>query len=140
MVGAPTRLENWPMGLSAWLDSCRSRAFAWGECDCILFVAKAIEAMSGVNLYDTHIDYDDEAGARQTLKAHGGLEAIISAHLGAPHTARRRARRGDVALMYLPEATAGIVDDSGIKIACMGPSGLRRMPLEYGRKFWSWGG
>lgn len=45
----PHRLPDWPARLSAFFKENRSRKFQYGEWDCCLMAAAAIEAMTGVH-------------------------------------------------------------------------------------------
>lgn len=67
------RLPNWRPRLMTYLDSVRSRPFAYGQHDCALFAAGAVEAMTGVDLAA------DFRGHYDSLKA--GLKLLSGAHL-----------------------------------------------------------
>lgn len=132
------RKENWPLLLGEYLNECRKKPFVWGEHDCILFAAKAIEVITGENLYNSYLGYTDEKGAQEVLQAHGGLSAIVRSHLGEGEKNFKMAHRGDLALMKLGRETIGIVDDTGERIACVGPNGLVRMPLRTAWRIWGY--
>lgn len=59
------RKDDWYSSLSTYIDGAFRRPFAYGEFDCTLFAAGAVEAMTGVNLYA------DFLGRYRTLR--GGL-------------------------------------------------------------------
>ena len=62
------RLPDWPKRLSDFIANQRKEDFRWGENDCILFVAKGIEAMTGERLYGEYVGYYDKYGAQEVLK------------------------------------------------------------------------
>jgi len=62
------RRADWPERLMAYLDGIGRRPFAWGTWDCALFVAGAIEAMTGDDpAAALRGQYDDALGARRVL-------------------------------------------------------------------------
>lgn len=96
------RLPDWPDRLWRCLDARRRRPHAWGSNDCVLYVAAAIEAMTGVDLTDGYrIDYADEAGADAWLKRQdcGSVPDLVDRHL--PRCASPA--RGDVVWIATPE-------------------------------------
>lgn len=132
------RKENWPNLLSQYIEDCRKKPFKWGENDCILFAAKCIEALTGENLYDPYLVYNDEIGANDLVKYNGGLSEIVKKHLGPGHRDHMKAIRGDLVMMKINGETIGIVDDSGESILFVGPDGLKRFPLKSAWRIWSY--
>lgn len=113
--------------------------FEWGVNDCLAFVAKGVSQLTGIDMYGPYSAYYDEATANQMLKENGGAEGIISKSLG--HSGSRdimHAGRGDVVIAKLPLVTAGLVDDTGQHIAFVTEQGLRRVPLKYAWRVWSY--
>lgn len=130
------RFEDWPIRLSRFLDERRDMPFEWGKNDCLTFLAKGAEAMTGVDYYEEYSGYDNESDAYKKMEESGGIVKIISSHLGSGSKNILKARRGDVALVKTPELTAGIVDDSGRYIALVSKDGLVRVPLEKAWRVW----
>ncbi len=62
------RKDDWYSRLSSYIDGAFRKPFAYGEFDCTLFAAGAVEAMTGVNLYA------DFLGRYRTLR--GGLRQL----------------------------------------------------------------
>lgn len=132
------RLENWPMLLSGYLKERHKTPFEWGVNDCMSFVAKAVEALTGEDFFQHYSDYTDEESAKTMLENNGGAKGIITACLGNPSRSIMTARRGDVVIVRMPQITGGIVDDSGQRIALVTPEGLTRVPLNKATHVWSY--
>lgn len=132
------RKENWPLLLSNYLAERRKMAFEWGVNDCLAFVAKGVERLTGETLYEAFSDYHDEESAKEMLALNGGVQGIISHYLGQGSRDVLYAKRGDVVTVRMPELTAGLVDDTGQRIALVSPEGLIRVPLKNAVKFWSY--
>lgn len=69
--------------------------FEWGTNDCLQFTSRCIRAMTGIDYAARFPPYNDQAGALALLVAHGGVEGILTAHLGDPMSTGL-ARDGDV--------------------------------------------
>lgn len=130
------RLEDWPKRLSAFLDERRDMPFEWGKNDCLTFLAKGAEAMTGNDYYSKYEGYASEQEANEKLKEHGGIIKIIESYVGSGTRNILKAHRGDVAVVKCPELMAGIVDDSGRYVAVVTKEGLRRFPLEKAWRIW----
>ena len=92
------RLEDWPERLAAYVDARRSALFVWGEHDCVLFAAGAIEAITGVDVAaDARGGYSTGPQALRWLDDRP-LEAVVTRRLGQP-VSGAFAQRGDVALV-----------------------------------------
>lgn len=130
------RLEDWPKRLSEFLDERRDMPFEWGKNDCLTFLAKGAESMTGVDYYSEYSGYSSEEEANDKMKQYGGIVKIIDKHLGVGTRNYMKAKRGDVALVKIPELTAGIVDDSGRYVALVSKEGLVRVPLEKAWRVW----
>lgn len=131
------RAENWPKLLSNYLDERRFMKFEWGKHDCMAFVAKAVEALTGHDFFTEFSDYHDEASAKLMLENNGGPFGIITQCLGFADKNFMSAGRGDVVIVEMPELTGGIVDDSGQHIALVTEKhGLRRVPLSKAIRIW----
>lgn len=134
-----SRPEGWDMRLSAYLQENRSTPFQWGVKDCVMFAAKGLEAVSGVNMYAEYEGYATKEQAEEIITANGGISELVSKHLGPGHRNFKQAKRGDLVLMKMPELTIGIVDDSGQRIAALTlKDGLVRLPLTKAWRVWSY--
>ena len=132
------RFEDWPKRLSAYIIAHREIPFAWRENDCLSFVANCVKELTGKDFYASFNNYTDEATARELMELNGGAEGIITQCLGEPKRSPRYATRGDVALVMGPEPCAGIVDDSGQRVAVMTEKGMIRAPLRAAVKVWGY--
>lgn len=132
------RLPDWPMRLSNYLSERAKMPFSWGDNDCLSFTAKAVEELTGVDFYKDYSDYHDEESAAIMLKNNGGAKGIITACLGEGKRSILSAKRGDVVVVKIPDYTAGIVDDTGQRIALVTPKGLMRIPLKRAIMYWSY--
>jgi hypothetical protein len=100
------RVAGWEQTLHRFNMACLRRPFAWGEFDCALYAADAINAMTGVDFAaDFRGRYDSEESAWRFLASLGyrDLGELASSRLpeiltpdGKP--APSLARRGDVGL------------------------------------------
>ena len=130
------RYEDWPKRLSNYLAERKNMPFEWGVNDCMAFVAKGVEAITGTDFFPDFSNYTDEISAFEMLSANGGAAGIISKCLGSSTKDIMKANRGDVVLFRMPEITAGIVDDSGQAIALVSKDGLLRLPLSKAYRVW----
>lgn len=132
------RFDDWPNRLSNYLDQKRMVPFQWGVNDCMTFAAGAVFNLTGKDFYIGYDPYDDEIGAFVMLREHGGVTGIINKHLGRGSKEIMLAKRGDVVTVKIPELAAGIVDDTGQRIAVVTPNGLLRLPLSRAVRLWSY--
>lgn len=130
------RHDNWPMMLSAYLTERLAMPFAWGSNDCLTFAAGLVERLTGYDFAAQYPAYSNPVQANAIMTEHGGVEAIITACLGEPVDKYRMARRGDIVLIMMPEPSAGVVDDSGQRIAAIGATGMVRLPLSKAHLVW----
>jgi len=99
--------------LAQFLRESQNRPFAWGEWDCCLFAADAVQAQTGIDYAADYRDsYTTASGALRALKRHGHntIRDAISAQLGEPLPAAL-CQRGDVVLVEVNdgELAAGIL-------------------------------
>lgn len=133
------RFEQWPRLLSDYIADCKKKPFEWGQHDCLLFAGGAVKALTGVDFCEQYKGYSTEQEAIDIVSTKGGIEALISSHLG--HEGSRNimtARRGDIVVFKMPDKTAGIVDDSGESIVFLTREGIRRIPLKKAWRVWSY--
>jgi hypothetical protein len=98
-----SRLDDWHPRLQRYLQDIRTVPFAYGTHDCGLFVAGAVQAMTGK---DFAVDY---RGRYTTLK--GGLKALSKRRF-ADHVALL-----DATLFQVPPAFAALGDIAVIEAA-----------------------
>ena len=98
-----TRLPNWQSLLSAYLVTAAAEPFAYGRFDCGLFVAGAIDAMTGVDVVPgIRGEYGNRRAAFaqvQLLCGASTMEALAScltARYGMAEVVPLMAHRGDV--------------------------------------------
>lgn len=130
------RVEDWPQRLAAHIEKARERAFSFGENDCCLFVSDWIHACTGEDFAAAFRGrYATRAQAVALLGARGGLEAVVTAALGAPLSTPMLAQRGDVVMVATDEGPAlGVCD--GAVAWFVGPKGLAEMPMAQWTKAW----
>lgn len=131
-----TRVENWPILFSSFLEERRYMPFEWGKNDCLTFVADALKCITGNDYYKEYSGYSTEEEAYQKLEENGGIIEIINKHFGNGTKNVLKAGRGDIGIVKCPKLMAGIVDDSGRHIVLVTETGLRRFPLEKSIKVW----
>lgn len=142
-----TRRTDWPERLAIFLEAATQRPFEWGRCDCLLFAAEGVQAMTD---HDPAAPfrgaYDDAAGAARVLgrTVGGGLAEAIALGLGhEPLPSVLLAQRGDVVLVEVESEdgeilpSVGLLDLDGRQIAvkARGP-GVVHVPLYQGLMAW----
>lgn len=133
------RKENWPQLLSEFLEERRKLPFVWGENDCMASVAKLVHKLTGTDFFEAYSNYNSEESAKLVLEANGGVSGIITKCLGSGTKNILTAKRGDVAIIKLPEVTGAFVDDSGQNIVAVSrEGGFVRYPLNKAWRVWSY--
>lgn len=132
------RIADWPELLAAFVESRLATPFAWGSNDCVTFVADAAQAISGDDpLGALRGQWTTDAEAEAVLSTMGGLQAAVTATLGAPLEAPSFAQRGDALLVRMPGTGAEIMALClGSRWACPGDEGLTRGPMSYAVAAW----
>ena len=134
-----TRRPDWPTRLAAHLASVKSLPFAWVGNDCCTFAAGVVQAITGVDaMAPLRGKYTTQAGAARLIKRAGGLQALVSEHLGQPLQTPALAGRGDVVLFemaapYGPQALGICV---GAHLAAPGPAGMVLLPITVAVAAW----
>jgi hypothetical protein len=131
------RRQDWPLRLNAWLDSVREKPFSWGAHDCVMGAADAVKMMTDEDPAKAYRGrYVTRTEAARVLVEHGGLEAMVTAALGAPLSNPKFAQRGDLVLVDSgaegPAIAVVILD----KAAAPGPEGVVFVPMEAWQKAW----
>lgn len=91
------RVEKWDVNLTRYLNACRKRARVYGDSDCVMYAAGAVEAQTGEDFAAEHRGkYSDLDGARAYMAAHGwdDVDAVCDAYLERVDVRARR--RGDI--------------------------------------------
>ena len=140
-----TKHPDWQYRLQRFLVGWQSAPFCYGQCDCCLFVAHALLAMTGTDLgarfrgrYRTHAEAlavcEEHAGSRSVAAL---VESIFREH-GLAEIPALCAQRGDVVLIRRSgsDYSLGIVALNGREILGVGEQGFLRIPLERGSRAW----
>tara|TARA_B100000686_G_C16621135_1_gene879294 strand:- start:81 stop:551 length:471 start_codon:yes stop_codon:yes gene_type:complete len=137
------RRENWEHFLSEFIFKRKDCPFEYGKNDCCLFVADAVEVMTGIDTAeDFRFQYKGKKEAYNLLYRFSGgyiLETVrkLTKAYGMPEIKPGFASRGDVVLIDgLMGEALGIVDMSGTKIVVPGKKGLTAFPFEVIKKAW----
>lgn len=127
------RLPGWEDALADYLAEVRDRPHSYATHHCLLFVAGAVKAETGVDLAAGHRrKFKTQAGSVRYLRSLGfrSAEAFVDSLL--PEVAPAFAHRGDV-----------VIGEDGIPGLCMGDhalfvseAGLGRAPLGHWVKAW----
>lgn len=90
------RRADWPVRLAAFLVRSDRRPYRLGVFDCCLFVADAVNEMTGRDLAEPFRGYETKRAGVLSMRAAGfrSVRAFVGAHLGAIDP--RDARAGDV--------------------------------------------
>lgn len=136
------RRNDWAERLARYLSTAARRRFEWGEHDCALFAAGAIQALREVDVANDLRTYRSEHGAARVLAANDcdGVEQIadkIAAEYGFEEIPVLRAQRGDVVVADLEAGpTLGVVDMTGRRAVFAAEKGLAHLELRYCRRAW----
>ena len=143
-----TRYPDWQSKLHQFFKANLERPFAWGTWDCCLFVADAVQAMTGTDIAAAFRGkYSDEPGAmRAVLAALGGnktggawpeLLSELAAKTAVEHAmaevAPLFAQRGD---MVVTAQCLGLVSFTGQHVLVIPESGFHMVPLEQVIRAW----
>jgi len=134
-----TRHPDWPARLAAHLAVVKRTPFAWVGNDCCTFAAAAVLAMTGSDpMAALRGRYSTAVGAKRLITRAGGLQALVSQHLGQPLQTCAMAGRGDVVLFemaapYGPHALGICV---GTHLAAPGPVGTVLLPIAAATVAW----
>ncbi len=92
------RRHDWCEKLYEQIDAHLHRSFSWGDNDCCLFAARAVDAMCDSNHEMVLREkYQDEASALEYIARSGGIAAAVDTFIGS-HKVEARPMRGDVVL------------------------------------------
>lgn len=136
------RLEDWPTRLERYVLAQQKAKFRYGQLDCCLFVAGAIEAMTGVDIAPFR-EYHSRRTASQLAVTYCGrksVRAIVEKafeEAGMPKIPPAFACRGDAVLIKRPsDSSLGIVDLNGRDILLLAREGFARQPISLAVQAW----
>jgi hypothetical protein len=123
------RYQDWPERLHKLVADVQNKPFAWGEHDCCLFAAGAVQELTGIDhAADLRGSYSTVAEAAKILKARGGVRGIATTALGAEINPKL-AQRGDIVLIQTDEHGDTLAVCIGAQCVCPGLETLQRMPM-----------
>jgi uncharacterized protein DUF6950 len=139
-----TRFPDWQARLSQFLYLYRNRSFRYGDWDCCLFAADAIQVMTGADLAEGFRGtYNSRSTAYALLKANFGGPSVrafaqyAAAKHGMEQVAISYGRRGDMALIRRArDYSLGIISMTGKEIVVLRARTLMTIPLSYGLLAW----
>lgn len=102
-----TRLPDWTPRLVRWLALAAPRPFVPGTHDCALFLAGAVEAMTGVDYAASYRGrYTTLRGGLRILRRDGFADHIALAAHHLPEISPAEARPGDGVVVETPDGPA----------------------------------
>src|SRR5690349_20174716 len=139
-----TRYPDWQSRLQQFLFKALSFQFAYGSADCCLFVADAVEAMTGIDIAAKYRgQYSSRTEALELAQRETGKRAVSSVIVaaledaGLPKIAVNAAQRGDVVLVRRSgDVSLGIVDLNGKEILAIAQTSFVRIPLVRAIRAW----
>lgn len=142
-----TRNEHWATrGLHDFLLSRKDTPFTWGENDCCMFAADAIQATTGIDIAaDFRGRYNDADSALAAIESVTGGKSVedAAAYCASKHGLIElheplMAQRGDLVLVDDPTqgTIAGIVHLNGRHVAVVGERGLKARSIRHIKRAW----
>jgi hypothetical protein len=135
------RKPDWQSALSEYVIACAQQPFRYGAMDCGLFVAGAMEAMTGVDVAaELRGKYTNRTQAFEAIrracgrKSMGAIADHLAAKFGIEEVAILSAWRGDA--VQSRTGRLGIVAMHGTEILTPAKFGLLRLPLEHAVRAW----
>lgn len=120
---AAQRRADWRVGLSAYLNKVARKPFRPGSHDCALFVAGAVEAMTGADLAAQWRGYKSLEEGRERLSEAGYGDHVSLVASLFNEVAPSFAQVGDIVVLPADTgASLGIVQGEGVY--CLTPAGL----------------
>lgn len=124
-VSIPPRRADWRARLADYAASVAGKKFRFGQLDCALFAAGAVEAQTGLDLAaEWRGNYRSLAHGLRAIKEAGFSDHIdlVAAHF--PTIAPSMARVGDIAVLPSDEGEAALGIVQGPGVYCLTPEGL----------------
>jgi hypothetical protein len=124
------RLPDWRPRLFAYVETARRQPFAHGRLDCALFVAGAVEAMTGSDpAAELRGRYTTRSEGARAIRRAGYIDHVDMVRALFPEIGKVEAGEGDIAVVPVEDDLAlGIVQGSG-HIFLVGEGGLMLMDL-----------
>jgi cell wall-associated NlpC family hydrolase len=123
------RIKGWEQRLYAVTVQAMGAPHAWGQNDCVTFVADAVRELTGVDLGDgLRGTYDSPLGALRVMHKLGANNVGDLAALYMPEVSPSQARRGDIILASDPHDFLAVC----VGRTAVGPSahGMLHIPME----------
>ncbi len=138
------RRGDWQSSLSAYLVNCAHRPFRYGALDCGLFIAGAIEAMTGDDVaWELRGTYRTRREAFDRIKNLAGAATMaavadyIASEFNIPEIPILKAQRGDPVQLHTGRRSSlGIVAMHGTEILTPSAAGILRLPLSLAVRAW----
>lgn len=128
------RLHDWQLRLAELIAQRSAQPFAWGERDCCLWAADAVQAVTGVDLAaGLRGTYDSALSAGRVLRA-SPLDTLAAAALGQ-EVLPALAQPGDIGLMLGEAGPTLVVEAGGVWLA-QGEAGLVPVVAECVTRAW----
>lgn len=127
------KTEGWQIRLAAYLNDCSRRPLEYGQHDCALFAAGAVQAMTGIDLAEGWRGrYTTLRGGLRVLRAQGYADQVALAAAHLPETVSPRP--GDLAVIDAPHGPAlGVVQ--GAMVYVLGDPILSLVPVSAASRF-----
>ena len=131
------KIEYWDRAFFSYLQAADQRPFVWGEFDCCLFAADAVQAMTDQDpAASIRGTYSDAVAAAAVIANYGGIAELAEAFflpMGAIEIMPLFARRGDVVRLVMPVFEDAFAECGGIctgrDVAFLTDSGTRSVSL-----------
>lgn len=119
------RKESWPSDLNAFIQTVGP--FQWGQNDCCLFAANAVECITGVDPAKKYRGYKTKLGAAKKLKGMT-IDEVWTKEFGEPINPKLL-QRGDVVLFQNgQDQSVGVC--LGVQFAAISEEGLIMLDMQ----------
>lgn len=127
------RRPDWQSRLCEFVRANETRPFVWGEWDCALWTAAAIEAITGTDIaVDIRGKYSTEDEAHAIFASFTDTAAQIAAQFGMKEVSPMHAQRGDLIATSVCLGLVGL--DSQVLV--LGDSGLTKVEYRHIQRAW----
>tara|TARA_E500000318_G_scaffold72972_1_gene67575 strand:- start:736 stop:1149 length:414 start_codon:yes stop_codon:yes gene_type:complete len=129
------RLNNWQSSFSKWIERAHGMAFEWGSWDCGIFVVTAIQAQTGIKVYEPM--WEDERSAVDLMTRAGSLKIFHDTleQFDCLPCHPNEARDGDPLLLRQGKRLIGAIKYRGGAIA-PGKCGIEQLPISQAEYAW----
>lgn len=130
------RFQDWPERLAKFID--QDHKFDWSTCNCALFAADAVHAITGTDFGEPYRGPKTKRGMVGKLKrvCGGGVEDAVTRELGQPLSTPLLAKRGDVVSADLGDGPALGVCTGSQGLFISETEGLVKVPSKLWRNAW----